>query len=188
MRVGKASLCLAALAAVSVASSAHAVEHGSFGLGLNTSLSSGLATGSQPLGGAAGVISFRVWVAQNFAVDPQFGFAVRAVDNGPTTFGFVFGSRFLFSVANTKSLRFNVGGEFLFDIASVQQGNTNNTQNVPVLLLGPLMGVEYFFAEMHNLSFEVYLGLPIAIAFPSGATSFTMGLGGNIIAGFHYYF
>src|SRR5262245_35180230 len=139
MRASKAPFALVSLVVVSFAASAAAVEHGSFGIGLNTSLSAGIATGANPGIGGGGALSFRYWASQNFAIDPNFGFAVQSVQNGATTFGFLVGARFLFSVANTQSLRFNVGGEFMFDIASVSGTGVaaNNTSTVPGLLLGP---------------------------------------------------
>jgi hypothetical protein len=119
-------------------------------------------------------------VSPNFAIDPQFGMAVFAPEGGSTTVGVLVGSRFLFSAVNAASLRFNLGGELLATF-----GTTGTT--FAGLTFGLVAGIEYFFTELRNLSFEVYFGLPFGLLL-TPATNFGMVIGGNVIAGFHYYF
>jgi opacity protein-like surface antigen len=180
----KALLVSLLLVCCLVAAPARAAEHGSFGFGLNTSLSALAISGNNPL--ASGALSFRAWVTPRFAVDPQFGLSVQAVENGSTTFGFLFGSRFLYAAVKASGVHLNVGGEFLMNVASVSAQGGASTSAI-TLLFGPLMGIEYFFSELRNFSFEVYLGVPFAIQVKPG-TVFTMAMGGNVLAGFHYYF
>ena len=174
---------LAAFALLLSASAARAVEHGAFGLGVNTSLS--LAQTSPGinvagLGQNSGTLSFRIWVSRNFAIDPQFGMGMVALDGKDAVVGLVIGSRFLFSAINASQLRFNVGGEFLTSFGTVGQAFFG-------LSFGGLAGVEYFFSSVRNLSFEVYMGLAFGMNL-TPATNFGMQIGGNVIAGFHYYF
>lgn len=168
---------------LAAAAPARAAEHGSFGIGVNTSMSLSLNGGG---GEGNGFISFRYWLSKNFAIDPQFGLSVLqrpAADNAndtSTTLGFLAGSRFLYSVVNAKNLRFNIGGEFLFGVTK-----TGGADAGVVMLFGFLAGVEYFLSK--NVSLETYFGLPFSLVV-NPITLFNMRIGGNVIAGFHYYF
>lgn len=178
---------LLAACVLAVDPAAGAVEHRTLGLGINSSLSLGSAGALVGTPSTTGVLSFRIWVSRNFAIDPQFGMAVVAPEAGDATFGVLVGSRFLYSAVNAAALRFNVGGEFLASFGSVGREGGGGTQTVATMLFGGVIGVEYFFTEHRNLSFDLYLGLPFGITLKPG-TAFSMTMGGNVIAGFHYYF
>ena len=53
------------------------------------------------------------------------------------------------------------------------------------VVVGFVAGVEYFLSR--NLSVDFYFGLPFAITVTPKAL-FNMGIAGNVMAGFHYYF
>jgi hypothetical protein len=187
MRTRMTVLVLLAACVLALAPAAGAVEHGAFGLGINSSLSLGSAGTVVGTPATTGVLSFRIWVSQNFAIDPQFGMAVVAPEAGDATVGVLVGSRFLYSAVNAAALRFNVGGEFLASFGSAGRQGAAGSQTFATILFGAVIGVEYFFTEHRNLSFDLYLGLPFGITVEPG-TVFSMTMGGNVIAGFHYYF
>jgi hypothetical protein len=174
---------LFALTLVALSPGAHAVDHGSFGIGVNSSLSI-VNLGASNSDAGSGVISFRWWLSRRFALDSQFGLALaQNVDNNgniQTNLGFLFGERVLFSLVNADKLRFNIGGEFLMRIFK-----GGDADAVFTLLFGFVSGVEYLLTR--NLSVDLYFGAPFAITVTPKAL-FNMGIAGNVMAGFHYYF
>jgi hypothetical protein len=123
----------------------------------------------------AGTVLLRWWATPRFAIEPNIGVSVRD-DAAAVSIGL----RLLYSFALRKTFRANVG---LDALAPIITGGGAGTSVAPAA--GPLFGVEYFFDEEKTFSFEVYVGIPVI--FPIENVKFSLDIGGNIMAGFHFY-